>query len=65
MAIARSFRECQCNESLATWVLEDMEILITVAALILLNAAVWRWAADSRDWTVDDRAIRRRPRRAI
>jgi len=47
------------------WVLEDMEILIPVALFILLDIAAWRWAVDSRDWNVDDRALRARPRRAI
>jgi len=42
-----------------------MEILITVALFVLLDVAAWRWAVDSRDWTVEDRAVQRRPRRAI
>jgi len=42
-----------------------MEIIIPVALFILLDIVAWRWAVDSRDWTVDDRAIRARPRRAI
>ncbi len=42
-----------------------MEIMIAVAAFILLDIAAWRWAVDSRIWDVDDRAIQARPRRAI
>jgi hypothetical protein len=42
-----------------------MELLVAVAVLILIDVAVWRWGVDSRIWVEDDRAIQRRPRRAI
>ena len=42
-----------------------MEVLVVIVALILLDVAAWRWAVDSRVWVEDDRAIQRRPRRAI
>jgi hypothetical protein len=42
-----------------------MELVIAIAALVLLDIAAWRWAVDSRDWVEDDRAITQRPRRAI
>jgi hypothetical protein len=54
------------NESSANEVLMSMEILVAVLILVLIDLAAWKWGADSREWTVDERSIApRRPRRAF
>ena len=55
----------KCNEFQKKPVLVGVEIMLLVLVLILVDIAAWKWGVDSREWTLDDRAITPRPRRAI